>query len=560
MTVTARSVKVEAVLKLRLRCFQAGLCLLLVGSFPSAAETQHSFAFHEPGIFKIGRQRFDLLSPSGSAELRAHAVTLLERSTSDGALRLGKKERRGLRALVRLGELAERETSAEERSRLRHAMLEIAAAMAINHRPVVPPYVGLPDLPFRFIDSLSNPVGKGEKAAANLALAEGVADLSLLDPQQSTFWRRPEPISSADLFSGFGRGSIPDFQGPLWRYAGPKTAGGNPGCELVAGSRRIKVKFAETHCEPFISRIFHALGYHVEPTDYVPGLMIQYDREFFQQFNSLPEIKMKIGVFFVPIYTFHFERRYDPFSYIERVIFKDGSSCSGREFPSLLLHRADGKDRFKDSNFNVETETMVDHLVTREANVQIKDKRVQSVGRWDFGGLGHQDLRELRGAGVLAAWVGWWDARFDNTRLAISEAASGPELRHYFNDLGAGLGRAAGTYHHSSEQIDEFYSTFTRRSRRRGIEFPGFEPIEDNAAFREITLDDARWMARMIAQLTETQISSALRASGFDREEVQAYTRKLMSRRDQLSRDTRLNQFPALSVSRPKRTVQTVTR
>jgi len=52
-----------------------------------------------------------------------------------------------------------------------------------------------------------------------------------------------------------------------------------------------------------------------------------------------------------------------------------------------------------------------------------------------------------------------------------------------------------------------------------------------------MTLDDARWMARLIAQLTEEQIVQALVASGFDSAQVKLYTEKLISRRDQMVRD-----------------------
>ena len=55
-----------------------------------------------------------------------------------------------------------------------------------------------------------------------------------------------------------------------------------------------------------------------------------------------------------------------------------------------------------------------------------------------------------------------------------------------------------------------------------------------------MTIDDARWMARLIAQLSEAQISAALRASGFSDEEVCDYAAKLLSRREQLLRDTGL--------------------
>jgi hypothetical protein len=61
-----------------------------------------------------------------------------------------------------------------------------------------------------------------------------------------------------------------------------------------------------------------------------------------------------------------------------------------------------------------------------------------------------------------------------------------------------------------------------------------------------MTVDDARWMARLIGQFTEQQIIDALEASGFTPSEVQIYADKLVSRRDHLIRDLQLTKEIAL--------------
>ena len=528
--------------KLLVRSFQIILSLVLVSLSVVAAGTR-SIAFKEPATFRVDRHSFDLGSAEGRSQFQTYIAKLLEHAGSDETPGFAKKDLRGIKEMLRLAEALADQSRGSEHSAFQSQIVEIAAAVANNHRPIIPAYVGLPDLPFRFFDSLSNPVAKGRREAANLVECPKTTDHSIIDPKPSTFWQRPKAIESADLFAGFDRTNLPRFDLAMWNYSEPKTSGGNPGCDLVSGSLRIKAKFGETHCEPFVSRLFHALGYNVEPTDYAPRLKLKYDRQFFQEFNRLPEMRMKIGLFFIPIHTFHFEREYNPFNYIKEVVLIDGTKLSAAKFEKMLLRKLSSKDRFAAENFDADFEASIDHLVTSEANIQVKDESVQSIGPWTFDGLGHEHLRELRGAGVVAAWVGWWDARFENTRLRVVDTPSGRTLRHYFNDLGAGLGRAAGTFSHSSENANDFAPTFTRGFRRFGewrIEFTGYEPIEDNAAFKQITFDDARWMARLIAQLSEEQIRSGLKASGFSPEETAIYTRKLITRREQLLRDTRL--------------------
>ena len=64
-----------------------------------------------------------------------------------------------------------------------------------------------------------------------------------------------------------------------------------------------------------------------------------------------------------------------------------------------------------------------------------------------------------------------------------------------------------------------------------------FKPTVPTPAFAAMTADDARWMARLIGQLTENQIRAALIASGYDNAEARLYLEKLLSRRDRMILD-----------------------
>ncbi len=210
-----------------------------------------------------------------------------------------------------------------------------------------------------------------------------------------------------------------------------------------------------------------------------------------------------------------------------------------------LFHDPDREHPEDDpANFRVEFERQIDHLVTVAVNFQVDDPRVASIGPWDFGQLDHADRRELRGVCLLAAWLGWYDSRFENTRLKRVSESGRNELRHYFSDLGGTLGRGRGFFSGQGELPEKFEWTFTRsRSSRkhpdepRSFSITGFKPIEDTPAFKEMTVADARWMARWIAQLTERQLREALEVSGFGPDEVELYLNKLIHRRDRMLHD-----------------------
>lgn len=463
------------------------------------------------------------------------AVALLF-SASAAELNFDKKEKRAQAEIARLETLL---ASAPEMQRaiIQRDISEIRAALENNRRPSVPAYIDFIEVPIRAADAFRNRIGVGRTPANNLGYSENEneTDLSRRDPIPSTFWNRPSGIGSSDLYIGFDRKKLPQFETTIWTYAGRKKHGWNAGCELTSGDQRIKVKFAETHSEPFTSRIFHALGYNVDATDYASEIKIKYDRRFFLEFNSRKAPQMKFGMFFIPMLQVTIEKKHSPFDSIAAAVLKTGERISATELQAQLF----------DTGF----ESKVDYLVTKPANVQVQSPDVAAIGPWTFGGNDHDNLRELRGAGVLAAWLGWWDSRFENTRLRIVQTPSGPALKHVWSDLGGGLGRAAGSFSHSCEKPDDFDWSFTRSrvsSDKLYFHIDGYEPVEDTPAFAAMTLDDARWMARLIAQLTERQIIDALTASGFPPPEVHLYTEKLISRRDRLIRDLQLTREIAL--------------
>ena len=162
------------------------------------------------------------------------------------------------------------------------------------------------------------------------------------------------------------------------------------------------------------------------------------------------------------------------------------------------------------------------------------------MGSWDFESLKHPTQREFRGLGLLAAWVGWYDARFDNTKIKVVTTSRGEEVKLYFSDLGGGLGKATGLFYRPNENPGIFESHCTRSERSINMGKGGTMQVPvrivhyttntPTPAFYEMTLADARWMASMIAELTERQIEDALTASGFCTSDIRELKVKLLSR------------------------------
>lgn len=436
-------------------------------------------------------------------------------------------------------------------------ILEVQASLRQASEPIVPTHLGMLT-PWLFVmQSASNKIARGTTAAVNLAkpIASG-GDASRTDPLPSTFWTRPAEISHQDLYAGFGRDRLPHLEDAFCVYNAPKVSSGtHAGFDVESGRQRYKIKFGEVNSEPFTARIFYALGYHVDPTDYATRIKVSYNRRMLREFHLRKPLTMQITPFGMRVCTVQLQKHFDPFQFITTAVFKDGHEMSGMELKEALFkdtqveHPEDSPE-----NFRPEIESALDYLVMAPANIQARDQPTQSIGSWEFSGLGHEDRRELRGAGLLAAWLAWFDSRSDNTKLRIERDADEVQLQHFISDLGGGMGQGKGWFSPHGENPNDFTWTFTEPRIVRGpgrmttpFHIDHFKPVVPTPAFAAMTADDARWMARLIGQLTENQLREALIASGYDNAEARFYLEKLISRRDRMIRDLGLeNEIPLL--------------
>ncbi|HEY3854274.1 MAG TPA: hypothetical protein VGO67_07785 [Verrucomicrobiae bacterium] len=459
-----------------------------------------------------------------------------------------KHERRGLEEIARLAKAATKIENADERRQLEIDLVETVCAVNNLERPVIPRHFDAVMLPI-FLRQLHRPIGVGVEPAENLAPGPS-ADLSRRDPMPSSFWSRPKSIATEDLYAGFDRVGIPSFADKVCRYREAKeTSGMNPGYEVECGNDVVKWKFGEQSSEPLVTRMFWALGFNADPTDYAASVKVAYDRRIFTEFNSRRPVRMTFTVlWFIPVYSMNLQAFKDPFDFVTTAVLRDGRQWSGHELKQHLM---------SGTNFQPGVEAQIDYLVTTPANVQIKDPRVKSIGPWDYGQLDHAGRREVRGAGLLAAWLGFYDTRFDNTKLRRVGPKKNPHLEHYFSDLGGGLGRTTGLLAWHGENVNAFPWRFTAPSvsensgsPRQALKIVGYTPIVRNPAFAAMTIDDARWMARLIGQLSAEQIRQALAASGYGPKQIQLYASKLLSRRNTMMLDLGLSEeFPPLALN-----------
>jgi hypothetical protein len=468
------------------------------------------------------------------------------------------KVRHGLKALEKIAVSLQAGKSVSPRAI--HEIQEIAWAVESNFHP---PYfwrtrMELLDLLYRTRGLMLNASGRGnrEKPAADLSIYS-VSDLSKVDPKPSSFWSPPPAIPAVDLYRGCGRKTVPDFSETTFSYAAPhKSYGLHPSFEVEAGGKRWKVKFGEERSSgPFACRVFGALGYPVETVDYLSQVRVHWDRRILTDFNARKLSTLKVTFLGIPVVVYHDNPHHDPFDFIKAAILKDGSHIDARQLRANLLPGAGRKRGNKwpeqvPGLYDRKFEAKIDTLVMGAASITPKDSDDGvEIGSWDYSNLGHSEMREVRGMAVLDAWLDNWDVRWGNNRLKIVEEDGGSyRLVHCVTDLGALFGNSGGMVHISrgrwkkglyQNEPNDYEWAFTHPQPEWAETAPirGYMPDSKNKAFYEMNIDDARWMARHIAQLSEEQIKAALIGAGYDAVEARLLLEKMVARRDQMVKD-----------------------
>ncbi|MDH3685532.1 MAG: hypothetical protein OEP95_04865, partial [Myxococcales bacterium] len=351
----------------------------------------------------------------------------------------------------------------------------------------------------REASNLVDPAHGGFLGRAALAAAiEAGTDLSELGPpSDSTFWRDPGAIADRDVQEVyFGGGdslhaglSLP-FPTDRAKLDAIRTTQTKPKFDLKARvdgvKRRYKLKVgAEVNSEPVAGALLTLLGFDTDIVRHVRDFRIDLGD------TSIESIREAWRSYF------EFDRIHLRFSFDD--YFEVG-------------HDQDGA-----------------FLIAREATLAAKPEELIRVGPWPYGANGNEGLREVRGLGVLSLWLANSDIKeAENNKIILRERPGGQVSVHHVNhDLGHAFGGVI------SEQINALPWTLARRGPGGTVRF-AFRSTWNPSLRTRITRSDARWMTRLIGQLSREQITEAVALGGWPDPVARLLVEKLIHRRNSL--------------------------
>ena len=172
------------------------------------------------------------------------------------------------------------------------------------------------------------------------------------------------------------------------------------------------------------------------------------------------------------------------------------------------------------------------------ARFEARPKGQKRLGqRWDWSKNPFVGTNELQGLKVLMALINNWDIQNHNNNILLvtDEATGEKEARYFDTDLGASFGKEGRFIGHTRNRPDQYVAdTKFITGVEHGLirfDYKG----KNKHLIQDITVAQAKWLGNILSQLSDQQISDAFRAANYSPEQIEALSRVVKARINELA-------------------------
>ena len=171
------------------------------------------------------------------------------------------------------------------------------------------------------------------------------------------------------------------------------------------------------------------------------------------------------------------------------------------------------------------------------ARFEARPKGQKRLGqRWDWSKNPFVGTNELQGLKVLMALINNWDIQNHNNNILLvtDEATGQKEARYFDTDLGASFGKEGRFIGHTRNRPDQYVADtkFISGVEQGMVRFD--YKGKNKHLINDITVAQAKWLGNILSQLSDQQISDAFRAANYSPEQIEALTRVVKARINEL--------------------------
>lgn len=170
------------------------------------------------------------------------------------------------------------------------------------------------------------------------------------------------------------------------------------------------------------------------------------------------------------------------------------------------------------------------------ANVKLeaRPENIKRLDSWSWTQNQFTGTKEFQGMLVLMSLLNNWDLKDDNNKVLFVKGTNGQDELHYIiSDLGTTFGKTGGLFSRNRNEPESFVKTKFVEGVDAGrvrLAYGG----KNSGLFKNITVEDAKWIGGWLSRLSDKQISDAFRAANYSAADVDLLTKAVRSRIQQL--------------------------
>jgi hypothetical protein len=172
----------------------------------------------------------------------------------------------------------------------------------------------------------------------------------------------------------------------------------------------------------------------------------------------------------------------------------------------------------------------------KNVRLEARPKSIDRGDEWKWANNPFVGTPAFQGLKVMMLLINNWDIKDSNNVIfnARNRRTGTTEARYVISDLGGSLGKTGNFITRSRNKPSDFVkSEFIESVKGDIIDFN--YGGKNKSLFKDITVEDARWIGRLLERLSDEQIRDAFRAANYSPAEVDLLSNAMRKRIDSLN-------------------------
>lgn len=192
-------------------------------------------------------------------------------------------------------------------------------------------------------------------------------------------------------------------------------------------------------------------------------------------------------------------------------------------------------------NYLIPTLTIPGKGTFRNVRLEARPDNIERLDEWKWKENPFIGTKELQGLKIMQVFLTNWDIVDVQNKILQVDGANGKELHYIISDLGATFGKLG------NNNLPVIYrlgrktnkpSAYIKTSFIKDVENGRVELAykgKNRWLFKDITVEQAEWLSRLLNQLTDKQIRDAFRAANYSQNDIDTLTRAVKNKISELS-------------------------